>query len=109
MSHQSENILTIFSSDTISFILWVKLLNFFDDNKDQLDLEDIKLLVDKCEECRLYLNENSYVRPEDRIEQEETFPNVYVYLEMLKKKEKKHKTEVILSPLIEDEMLVAVG
>jgi hypothetical protein len=92
MSHRSEDILTIFSSNQpISFLLWTKLLNYFEYNKEQLDLEDIKILVDKCEECRLYLNEHSYVRA-NPIQQHETFPNIYVHLE--KMKIQKHKAEV---------------
>ena len=88
MSYWSEDISNLFSSNKpISFHLWVKLLNFFEENKNHLDLDDVKLLVDKCEECRLYLNEHSC----SHIEQHETFPNVYVHLEMLKKK---HKAEV---------------
>jgi len=92
MSHRSEDILIIFSSNQpISFLLWTKLLNFFEDHKEVLDLEDMKILVGKCEECRLYLNEHSYVRA-NPIKQHETFPNIYVHLE--KMNIQKHNTEV---------------
>ena len=76
-----DDILTITSSnEPISFYYWIKLLTFFDKHKEQLDLEDIKIIVDKCEECRLYLNEhsNSY------IERHNVNPNIYEYLENIK-------------------------
>lgn len=80
MSHWSEDILTITSSsNTISISLWVTLLNFFNNHKHQLDPDDVKLIVDKCEKCRLYLNEHS----KDYIEQHEVNPNIYEYLEKI--------------------------
>lgn len=87
MSHWREDILTLTSSNKpISFCYWTTLLNFFDKHKDQLDIDDVKIIVDKCEECRIYLNEHS----KTHIEQYETNPNIYEYLKQLKK----NKTEV---------------
>lgn len=77
MNVKSEILKLTSTNEPISFFLWVKLLTFFEKHKEQLDLEDIKIIVDKCEECRLYLNENSSTY----IKQEETVPNVYEYLE----------------------------
>ena len=49
----------------------------------------MELLVDKCEQCRLISKETTR---SGKIEQEDTFPNVYVNLEKMKMK--KHNTEV---------------
>ncbi len=60
MSQWSEDILTLTSStNKISFSLLNRLLNFFDKHKKDLDFQDVKLIVDKSEEYRLYLNEHS--------------------------------------------------
>jgi len=72
MRHWSEDIVTITSSSNI--------ISFFNKHKHQLDLEDVKLIVDKCEECRLYLNEHSC----SYIEQHEVNPNIRKYLEKIK-------------------------
>ena len=91
MSRWSENISNLFSSNQpISFYLWVKLLNFFEKHKNHLDIDDVKLIVDKCEEYRLYLNEHScsYIEPH------EVNPNVYEHLEKLKKQKSRSDIQV---------------
>lgn len=94
MSQRSGDILKLFASEHISFTLWVIMLNYFKDHKDQLDLEDVKLLVDKCEECRLYLNKTTC---SGKIEQDETFPNIYVHLENIRKQTRNpHYNEVVM-------------
>jgi len=56
------------------------LLNFFDNHKEELNLKELKKIVDKCEECRLYLNaENT-----DPISQEDVNPNIYEYYRLQK-------------------------
>ncbi len=83
MSPRREEILTLTSSDIpISFSHWNSLLKFFSDNKEQLDLEDMKIIVTKSEEYRIYLNEHSC----SYIEQQEVNPNVYEYLEKIETK-----------------------
>jgi len=82
MSQWRKDILTITSStETISFSLWVSLLNVFEKHKEELDLEDVKIIVDKVEEYRIYLNQHSC----SHIEQQEVYPNVYQHLETMKK------------------------
>jgi len=68
---------TLLSSDSpIDFYYWISLLNFFDNHKEELNLKELKKVVDKCEECRLYLNKDN----RDPIEKSDTRPNVYEYL-----------------------------
>ncbi len=55
---------------------------FFHEHKEELDLDDMKIIVDKSEECRLYLNEHNRLQ----IKRKEVNPNVYAYLEFLKTK-----------------------
>lgn len=93
MSCWRKDILTITSStETINFSLWVSLMNVFEKHVDELDLEDVEIIVDKVEEYRIYLNQHSC----SHIEQHEVNPNVYQYLENMKK-EKNNKTEWIQS------------
>jgi len=79
MSHWTEDILSL-SNKPITFALWNNVLTFFIVHKTQLDLEDIKIIVDKSEECRLYLNKHNRLH----IERKEVSPNVYEYLEKIK-------------------------
>lgn len=66
----------LLSSDSpIDFYYWISLLNFFDDHKNELNLKELKKVVDKCEECRLYLNEDNT----DPISQVDVNPNIYEY------------------------------
>lgn len=81
MSQWREDILLITSStETISFFLWVSLLNIFEKHKEELDLEDVEIIVDKVEEYRIYLNQHSC----SHIERQEVNPNVYQHLENMK-------------------------
>ena len=67
---------TLLSSDSpIDFYYWISLLNFFDDHKEELNLKELEKIVDKCEECRLYLNANNT----DPISQKDVNPNIYEY------------------------------
>lgn len=80
MSQWREDILKITSTEQpISFFTWITLLTFFNKHKDQLDLEDIKIILDKSEEHRVYLN--SQIRSKDYIEKHDVNPNIYEYLE----------------------------
>jgi len=82
MSQWREDILlTTSSTEPNSFYLWISLLNVFEKHKDDLDLEDIEIIVDKVEECRIYLNKHS----SSYIEQQEVYPNVYKHLENMKR------------------------
>ncbi len=56
------------------------MLKFFSEHKEHLDLDDIRLIVDRSEECRIYLNEHS----RSFIKRNEVVPNIYEYLERLK-------------------------
>jgi len=81
MGQRREDILQLTSSSIpISFSHWNELLKFFNEYKEQLDLEDLQIIVDKSEEYRLYLNEHSC----SHISQHEVNPNVCEYLERLK-------------------------
>jgi len=82
MSQWRKDILAITSSNkTISFSLWVSLMNVFENHQNELDLEDVEIIVDKVEEYRIYLNQHSC----SHIERQEVFPNVYQHLENMKK------------------------
>lgn len=82
MSHWRKDILAITSSNKpISFSLWVSLMNVFEMYKDELDLKDVEIIVDKVEEYRIYLNQHSC----SHIERQEVYPNVYQHLENMKK------------------------
>lgn len=78
MNRRDEEIfLTITSSHSpIDFFHWITLLNFFNVHKEELDLKELKILVDNYEECRVYFNQNNT----DPIERSDTSPNVYEYL-----------------------------
>ena len=78
------------SSDSpINFYYWVSLLNFFDDHKDELNLKELKKVVDKCEECRLYLN----AKNTDPISQEDIKPNVYEFYRLQIENNKNNKDD----------------
>jgi hypothetical protein len=69
----------------------MSLLNFFDRNKEELNLKELKIIVDKCEECRLYLNEGNA----DPIEQENVNPNIFEFYRLqLQKNNNNKETEV---------------
>lgn len=82
MSLLGEVIIRLTSpNNPITFSHWVTLLNFFTKHQEQLDFDDIKIIVDKSEEYRLYLNEHSC----SFIERNDVHPNVYKHLELLDK------------------------
>ena len=79
---------TLLSSDSpIDFYYWISLLNFFDDHKEELNLKELKKVVDKCEECRLYLNKDN----RDPISQEDVKPNVYEFYRLQIENNKNNK------------------
>jgi len=79
---------TLLSSDSpIDFYLWISVLNFFDDHKEELNLKELKKVVDKCEECRLYLNKDN----RDPISQEDVKPNVYEFYRLQIENNKNNK------------------
>lgn len=82
MSHMEKDVSLIFSSDTPTIFQWNKLLNYFALHKQHLNVTEMKKIVDKCEEYRLYINKN--IR--NPIERSNTFPNVYEYFEKMKNK-----------------------
>ena len=65
------------------------ILNFFDKYKEDFDEEDLKIIVDKVEECRLYLNKDN----NDPMSRESLNPNPYEYLEQKIKDNNKNKEE----------------
>ena len=82
----------LLSSDSpIDFYYWISLLNFFDDHKDELNLKELKKVVDKCEECRLYLNHENT----DPISQEDVKPNVYEFYRLQIEYNKNNKDDDI--------------
>ena len=84
----------LLSSDSpIDFYHWISLLNYFDIHKEELNLKELKKVVDKCEECRLYLNESII----DQISQEDIKPNVYEYYRLRIKNNKNNKNKEIES------------
>jgi len=81
---------TLLSSDSpIDFYYWISLLNFFDNHKEELNLKELKKVVDKCEECRLYLNKDNT----DPISQKDINPNVYEYYRLQEIKYNKNNKE----------------
>ncbi len=60
MSRWRNDILIITSSNiTISFIKWNELINFYKEHKQDLDEKECRMVLDKSEEYRLYLNTHS--------------------------------------------------
>ena len=90
MSSWKNDIIKIISSNQeLSFHSWIILLNFYEKHKKELDIEDLKLIVDRSEEIRIYLNENSC----SYIEKHEVYPNIYEHYEnMIEKNTEKKKT-----------------
>ncbi len=79
---------TLLSSDSpIDFYYWISLLNLFDDHKEELNLKELEKIVDKCEECRLYLNANNT----DPISQKDVNPNIYEYYRLQIENNKNNK------------------
>jgi len=77
------------SDSSIDFYYWISLLNFFDNDKEELNLKELKKIVDKCEECRLYLNHENT----DPISQEDVNPNIYEYYRLQEIKYNKNNKE----------------
>lgn len=82
----------ISSTRSISFSNWVTLLNYFDQNKTELTVSDVRMLVTECEKQRKELNKTIT----DKIEKADTNPNIYSYLKDLEAKEAKPKSKQIL-------------
>lgn len=59
---------------------WIKLLNFFDSHKSDLDMTELNKIVDKCENIRLCWNETH----SDIINKKDVNPNIYQYVSSLK-------------------------
>ncbi len=80
MESRKEDIVLLTSSEIpISFSHWSEILKYFTQYKTQLDVADLQLIVDRSEECRLYLN----IHSSSHIEKNEVVPNVYEYLKEL--------------------------
>jgi len=77
------------SNQPISTYYWITLLNLFEQNQTNLDINDVRRLVAECERCRLELN----IDNRDPIRKEDTRPNVYSHLEMLELKLEEYKEE----------------
>jgi hypothetical protein len=73
-----------------SFYIWRKILNFFNDHKDEIDVDELKLIVDRSEKIRIYLNEKC----RSGIEQHDVKPNVYLHLENLKEEKSRSDIQV---------------
>ena len=87
MNRRNELINLTSSDNPIDFYYFISLLNFFDNNKNELNLEELKIIVDKCEECRLYLNEGNT----DPIEQEKVNPNIFEFYRLQLQKNNNNK------------------
>ena len=79
----------------------VTILNFFEKHKDDCDEKDLKIIVDKVEECRLYLNKDNT----DPMSKESISPNVYEYLEQ-KIKDNNKKELIEWKPEYPEQQLV---
>ena len=77
------------SNQPISFFYWVQLLTLFEKFQAELDIDDVRRLVNECERCRIELNK----KITDKIETKDVNPDIYTYLEILEanKKEKHNK------------------
>ena len=85
------------SNQPVSTYYWISLLNVFKQNKENLDILDIKQLVAECERCRLEFN----IENRDPIRKEDTRPNVYSYLDDLETKlEEEHNKESLPTNLV---------
>jgi len=86
-----EDIKNLTSSENpLSFYNWIQILNFFENHKNELDIEDVQLIVDRSEKIRLYVNEEY----RSRIERCEVRPNVYLHLENLKEEKSRSDIQV---------------
>ncbi len=82
---------TLLSTDSpIDFYYWISVLNFFNKHKCELNLKELKKIVDKCEECRLYLNNKNL----DPINQEDIEPNVYTFYRLQIKNKNNNNKEI---------------
>ena len=77
------------SNQPIDFYYWITLLNLFEEQQDNLDIDDVRRLVAECERCRTELNIDNTAP----IKKEDTRPNVYSHLEMLETKLEKYNEE----------------
>ena len=91
------------SNPSPSLSYWNKFLNFFSDNKDQLNTQDMEILCAECERCRAYWNEDRIEimrlqRAGGEVDQEkvikglginreDVYPKIYDHLEMLRRED----------------------
>ena len=103
MNRQSKEFKAILHSDSpISFFYLVTILNFFEKHKEDFDEKDLKIIVDKVEECRLYLNKDNT----DPMTKESISPNVYEYLEQ-KIKDNNKKELIKWQPEYPEQLITA--
>jgi len=76
VNRRYEEFTNLTSIDTLpDFFYWITILNYFDKYKEELNEKELKILLDKSEECRVYLNENNT----DPIDRADVNPNIYEY------------------------------
>ena len=104
---KGAEILALFEKDDItpSLCYWTKLLNYFEKNINELDINDVRLLEEECERCRVYWNtdrenEVTITKPSGDIatiksikyglgiEKKDTKPNIYAHLVEMERLEK---------------------
>lgn len=57
-----EETKSIIDSDSLPTLLyWITILNYFEFNRSDLELDDLKAVVDESERCRISLNEDREV------------------------------------------------
>jgi len=90
------------STPPISY--WIKILTFFEQHTNQLNIEDMQIICDESERCRAYYNQERHhmitiYRNGEKIEQPQSepglniskdnvFPKIYDYLENMIQEEK---------------------
>ncbi len=103
MGIKREKLLSLLEPDNLtpSLSYWISFLNFFEQNIDDLDIADMRIICDECEKCRQYLNQDrertimifrnghemelKQIDPGLGIAKEDVFPKIYDHLEMLEK------------------------
>lgn len=109
MGIQRDKLLNIIDSDNLnpSLNYWITLLNFFENNITNLDIDDMELICDECERVRVFLNtartetvtvyrngqeiKQPYVIPGMNIHKKDISPNVYNHLKQMKDAEDEQK------------------
>lgn len=106
MSYLRKEIDSLIKKDdpTPSLFYWTSLLNFFERNVDELDIDDVRVLTNECERCRVYWNtdKESYIELKKAsgkitkiktfkaglgIEKKDTNPNLYEHLAEMERRE----------------------